>query len=74
MRAGLELEYGDLRDEEMTIRSGACQLRGRRLLVVDKRLGIMERARVIARELALCDLDAVFLPPAAREFIESMGR
>jgi hypothetical protein len=73
-RAGLELKYGDLRDEEMTIRSGACQLRQRRLLLVDKRLGTMERARVIARELAHVDLEAIYLPPAARELIDSLGR
>jgi len=73
-RMGLEVKYGDLRDDELTIRSGVCQLRQRAFLVVDKRLGQKERAAVIARELARMDLEAVYLPPAARELIETLGR
>jgi len=69
-RAGLEIKYDNLEDEEMTIQSGMCVLKNRRLLLVDKRLGPPQRARVIARVLSRMDLENIYLPPMARQIIE----
>jgi len=69
-RAGLEIKYNNLEDDEMTIRSGICWLGDRRLLVVDKRLAPAQRVGVIARALAGMNLEGIYLPPATRRIIE----
>ena len=73
-RAGLEVKYVNLQDDEVTINSGSCVLKNHKLLLIDRRLGLEERGRVIAGELAGMNIDNLFLPPAAREIIDSARR
>jgi len=73
-RAGLEIRYSNLEDEEMTISSGVCWLQDRRLLLVDKRLGPVQRAGVIATVLSQMDLENIYLPPATRMIIEEAAK
>ena len=73
-RAGLEIRYRNLSDEEMTISSGMCLLENRRLMIVDKRLSQREKAVVIAKALMDMDLETVYLPPATRDLIASLGK
>jgi len=73
-RAGLEIRYNNLEDEEMTISSGMCWLRNRQLLLVDNRLGPIQRVGVIARVLSRMDLENIYLPPATRQIIEEARR
>ncbi|MFQ6096722.1 MAG: hypothetical protein ACE5O2_03280, partial [Armatimonadota bacterium] len=52
-------------------KGGACVLRGERLIIIDESKGPDERLDVIARALADVDTEAVYLPPAVRQAIES---
>lgn len=73
-QVGIRVRYAVLADEELTIQSGHCVLRGAPLLIIDRALPEADRVRVLAEHLATCDLEAVYVLPRAREVIEAHGR
>lgn len=66
---GIEVRYENLADEELTFHGGACKLFSRSLIVIDSRLPIWERARLLAQELGKYDLENFYILPRVREFI-----
>ena len=68
-RLEIEIRYENLADEEIPIHSGGCRLSGRNLIMIDLHLPLVERARILARELSRYDLEAFYLLPRVREFI-----
>ncbi len=75
LAAGLQVEirYERLCDDEDPIQSGACKVSGRNFIILDIQLPVLERARVLARELSRYDLENVYLLPQVREFIAIQG-
>jgi len=69
VRLEIGVRYESLADEEISIHSGGCKLSGQNLIIVDQHLPIIERARILARELSRYDLEAFYLLPRVREFI-----
>jgi len=65
----IEVRYESLFDEEVSVRSGGCQVRGRNLILIDSCRSTFERARVLARELAKYELEDLYILPRIREFI-----
>ena len=65
----IEIRYESLSDEEISIHSGGCQLLGRKVVIIDLRLPLAERARILARELSRYELEDLYLLPRVREFI-----
>ncbi len=63
------LEF-DVRFERGDFEGGACILRERRLIVINKRFPLEKRVAVLARALGEIGIDGVFMKPAVREFIE----
>lgn len=53
---------------------GLCQLRGKRILVVDLDADVATRLERVAGALALVpEIEAVFLPPAVRELLDTLS-
>lgn len=62
-----------VRVERGTFRSGRCRSRSEELIILNRRLGTLERVQVLARILAAEDLEQAFLLPAVREKIRELG-
>jgi hypothetical protein len=69
LQLNIEVRYENLSDEEISIHSGGCKLSGRSLILIDLHLPLMERARILARELSKYDLESLYVLPRVREFI-----
>ncbi len=48
---------------------GSCRLHEKNLIVIDSRMGPMERLGALSRELSRFDLENVFIPPAVRDLL-----
>ena len=70
-KLGVEVRYERLggEEEELSLKSGSCRLKGRELIIVDRTLGPEGRCRVLAEELRRFDLSKVFVTPAVRVLI-----
>ncbi len=68
---GLEIRYESLGDDEYAARSGRCRLRGREVILVDRRLGIEARIKVLKSELERMDLGGLWVKPYLRELLDS---
>ncbi len=73
---GIEVRYEDLvpEGEPGSTRGGFCRHNERELILVDSRLGPVERAAALAEALRACDLSEIFVPPAVRRLIEGGGK
>lgn len=68
-KTGIEVELRDLADDDITIKSGLCEIGGRKTLIIDERLDTRARLAVAADALRTVDLEGVYVPPAVREFL-----
>jgi hypothetical protein len=59
-----------VRFEKGDFEGGYCVLRDQRLVLINKRLMPTRRASLLALALQTIGLDAVFLKPAVRQYIE----
>jgi hypothetical protein len=70
----VEVRYEKLADDEVTIHSGGCKLQDRNLILIDLQQPLMERARLLARELSRYDLENFYILPRVRDFIQASSR
>ena len=70
----IEVRYENLADDEITIHSGGCKLLDRNLILIDLQQPLVERARLLARELSRYDLENFYILPRVREFIQASSR
>ena len=70
----IEVRYEKLADDEVTIHSGGCKLQDRNLILIDLQQPLVERARLLARELSRYDLENFYILPRVREFIQASSR
>jgi hypothetical protein len=68
-RCGVTVELRDLADDDISIKSGLCEIDGRKTLIVDERLGEKERVAEALKALASQDLAGIFVPPAIRNLL-----
>lgn len=73
-KAGIDLRYENLADDDVNIGSGLCYIRHQPSLIVDKRLDSRTKLDILARELSRIDTDSIYLPPLIRELIESVDK
>ena len=70
----IEVRYENLADDEVTVHSGSCKLLDRDLVLIDLQQPLLERARLLARELSRYDLENFYILPRVREFIQASSR
>lgn len=71
-RLGFEIRTTPLtpRDQDLTVRSGACVLRGRRLILLDRSAPAEEKCTALLEALRGEDLGGIFVPPAVRQLLD----
>ncbi len=71
-RLGFEIRTAPLtpRDQELTVRSGACVLRGRRLILLDRAAPAGEKCAALLEALRCEDLGGIFVPPVVRQLLD----
>jgi hypothetical protein len=57
-------------DQELTVRSGACVLRGRRLILLDRAATAGEKCSALIEALRGEDLGGIFVPPVIRQHLD----
>ena len=70
-RLSIEIVTENLFDQEVSIQSGYCKVRGKDMIILDEQLTHEEQAGVIRNTLKLFDLETIYLPSWIRESIES---
>lgn len=65
-RTGVRVRY-----ERAEFTAGSCTLHGEAMIIVNSRLSVRERVRALAREVARRDLEAIFIRPEVRRYLES---
>jgi hypothetical protein len=70
----IPVRYANLATEELAGRGGLCVLRGERQIIIERTLGVRDKARLLATGLTQFDLEGVFLFPAVRQAIEDIKR
>lgn len=71
-RLGFEVRRTPLNpgDQEHTARSGACVLRGRRLILLDRDAPPGDQVSALTEALRAENLDGIFVPPAVRRRLD----
>ena len=70
-RLPIEIVTENLFDQEISIQSGYCKVKGKDMIILDKQLTPEEQAEVILSTLKRFNLEAIYLPSWIRESIES---
>lgn len=70
-KLSIEIEYSDLRDNDLSIQSGYCRLNHKDLIVLEKRLPLEEQIDLILGVLKRFNLDHIYIPSWIREKLES---
>jgi len=71
-RLGFEIRTAPLtpKDQELSVRSGACVLRGHRLILLDRTAPAAEKCTALLAALRAEDLGSIFVPPAVRRRLD----
>ncbi len=69
-RVGVEVVHDHIRAEGFNSRGGACRLRERWMILLDRKMATSDKVDLLANELTRWPLDDVFVPPAVRHLLE----
>jgi hypothetical protein len=70
-QAGIEIEYHDLSDADIPVKSGHCRIRGRDLIILDRALPAERQVEFLVHCLRQFDLESYYIPAWLRERLES---
>ena len=70
VKLDIRVETCDLSDNEFSLRSGFCKLRGKSLVILDKKLSAAEKVEIILNTLANFDLEKIYIPSWIRDRLE----
>ena len=70
-KLSIEIVTKNLFDQEISIQSGYCKVKGKDMVILDKQLTPEEQVEVILNTLKQFDLETIYLPSWIRESIES---
>ncbi len=74
LASGLEMEvrYESMDSEAAFSSGGLCRIRGKPVIIVNRKAALPEKIQILARALNRMDLGPVHMKPALREFLEKM--
>ena len=70
-RLSIEIVTENLFDQEISIQSGYCKVKGKDMIILDEQLTPEEQVEVILNTLRQFNLETIYLPSWIRESIES---
>lgn len=68
-KLSIDLKYNNLDNEEFRIESGACNIKGREVIIIDSRLSAKEKCRILSGHLRKHNTNDIFIPPFLREMM-----
>jgi hypothetical protein len=68
-KLSIAVQYDDLMGMDFKVKGGLCKLRGRHVVIIDRRTPLAERIDLLARALRQFDLSSVFMRPYIRSII-----
>lgn len=68
-RLSIDIKYSNLDNEDFRIESGACNIKGKEVIIVDSRLPVKEKCRILSGQLKKRNIDDIFIPPFLREMM-----
>jgi hypothetical protein len=60
-----------IRQERGNFKGGACLLSGEQMVIINRKLNVEERIEIFSQALKKNELDALYLLPEVRRFLES---
>lgn len=70
-KLSIEIEYSDLFDNDVSIQSGYCKLKGRKMIILDKNLPTEIQVSVLLKIMRDFDLEDIYVASWIREHFES---
>lgn len=70
-KLSIEIEYSDLFDNDVSIQSGYCKLKGRKMIILDKNLPPEIQVSVLLKIMRDFDLEDIYVASWIREHFES---
>ena len=68
-KLSIAVRYDDLMGMDFKVKGGLCKLRGRNVIIMDRRAPLRERIDLLARTLRQFDLSSIFTRPYIRLII-----
>ncbi len=69
-KLSIEIETGNFADEDISTQSGFCRIKGKNLIILDKKLNSESQAEIILEALGNFDLETIYVPAWIREQLE----
>ena len=70
-KLSIDIEFSNLSDNEISIQSGYCRVKGRDIIIMDRHLSQEEQIELLLKTLRRFDLENIFLPAWMREQLET---
>ena len=70
-KLSIEIEMGSFADDDISIQSGFCKIKGKSLIILDKKLNPENQAEIILQALENFDLETIYVPAWIREQLEN---
>jgi signal recognition particle subunit SEC65 len=68
-KLGVGVEEHNFRNTGIHVKSGACVVRGKHMVIIDKHKSISRKIRVLAAALSKLPHESVYMVPAVRDII-----
>ncbi len=68
-KLSIDVQYDDLMEADFKVKGGLCKLRGRHVIIMDRKTPPKERIELLARALRQFDLSSLFIKPYIRSII-----
>jgi 2-phospho-L-lactate guanylyltransferase (CobY/MobA/RfbA family) len=70
-KLGVVVSEQNFRSTGIKAKSGLCKVKGKNILIIDKKLPLQDKNEVLASCLSKLSHEDIFMVPALREFLDS---
>ncbi len=71
-RLGVAVRYEKLEGGDVPVKDGFCRVKGKGMIIMDKRHPLHTKIRLLAEAVAALDSEDSYLPPVVRELLEKV--
>lgn len=73
LKLGITIRYDTVKKGDFIHTGGLCQLRGEYIFIINSKASTGEKIRLLASALKRFDLGHIYIRPAVRELLDSLG-
>lgn len=70
-KLSMEIEYSDLSDNDISVQSGYCKVKGQKMIILDKNLPPEMQSAIMLKILGNFNLENIYIASWIREHFES---